>query len=137
MAIVKWSDDFKIGDVATDKEHRGLFALIHDLSDKLALGAGERSVKVTIEALVTYVDVHFENEERIMENSGYPGFKAHKQVHEKLSRQVNAFQHALERAPEDFQYYELMEFLSNWLKQHIVNLDMEFASYYKEQTVQA
>lgn len=131
MAIIEWSNDFKIGEDEIDKEHWGLFALIHDLGDKLAQGAAEDSVAVTIEALVAYVDVHFEHEERLMQETGYPDFASHKKAHEALAKRVAKFKEDLHRAPNTFDYDALMEFLSNWLSQHIIKLDMEFATYHK------
>lgn len=131
MAIIEWSNDFKIGEDEIDKEHWGLFALIHDLGDKLAEGAAEDSVAVTIEALAAYVDVHFEHEERLMQETGYPEFAAHKKAHEALDKRVAELKEDLRRAPNTFDYDALMEFLSNWLSQHIINVDMEFAAYHK------
>lgn len=133
MAIIEWSDDFKIGEEEIDKEHWGLFALIHDLGDKLTQGAAEPSISATMEALVAYVDVHFEHEERQMQAAGYPAFAAHKKAHEVLARRVAAFQEDLQRAPEDFDFNVLMEFLSNWLSQHILKLDMDYAAFHKKQ----
>ena len=132
MAIVAWSDEFKVGDKEIDKEHWGLFALIHDLEGKLADGVAEQSIQVTIDALVAYVDVHFEHEERVMKAEGYPKFEEHKETHRDLERQVDAFQEELKRAPDTFDYAALMEFLSNWLSEHIIKLDMDFAEFRKQ-----
>ena len=133
MAIVEWSDDFKIGEDEIDKEHWGLFALIHDLGDKIAQGAAEGSINATIEALVAYVNVHFDHEERLMQDCGYPGFDDHKRVHEALARRVAGFQDDWRRAPETFDFDALMEFLSNWLSEHILKVDMQFAAYHRQQ----
>ncbi len=132
MAIIEWSDDFKIGEEEIDKEHWGLFALIHDLGDKLARGAVEASIDSTFEALVAYVDVHFEHEERLMQESGYPAFGAHRRTHEALDRRVAGFKEDYQRTPETFDFDALMEFLSNWLSEHILKLDMEFAAFHKK-----
>ncbi len=137
MEIVKWSDDFKTGEDEIDKEHWGLFALIHDLGDKRAAGAVETSIAATIEALATYVDVHFEHEERLMQATGFPAFEAHKKAHEVLRRRVREFQEDFRRAPETFDHDALMEFLSNWLSQHILKRDMEFAAFHRKQPEKA
>lgn len=71
MQIVKWSDDFKIGEAEIDKEHWGLFALINELGDRRAQGAIQASIESTIEALVDYIDVHFEHEERLLQEANY------------------------------------------------------------------
>ena len=136
MAIVEWSDDFKIGEKEIDKEHWGLFALINDLADKRAQGASESSIEVTLKALVAYVDVHFEHEERLMQETGYPDLEAHKKIHAALDRRVEGFRFDFEGSPGTFDYDALMEFLSIWLKQHILKVDMEFAAYLKKYRAQ-
>ncbi len=133
MALIEWSDDFKLGEAEIDKEHWGLFALIHDLADKRAKGQDAASIEATLKALVAYVDVHFEHEERLMQETGYPEYAEHKKIHEALDRKVDARSLESERSPETFDCAALMEFLSNWLSQHILIIDMEFADYLKQQ----
>ncbi|MBC8339124.1 MAG: hemerythrin family protein [Rhodospirillales bacterium] len=132
MTIAQWSDDYKTGEKEIDKEHWGLFALINDLNEKRLHGADEKSIASTLYALVAYVDVHFEHEERLMEETGYPELDSHKKAHEALDRRVMEFQDAFLGSPETFDFEALMDFLSNWLQQHILKLDMDFAAYHKK-----
>ena len=129
MTIVQWSDDYKTGEKEIDQEHWGLFALVNDLSDKMSDGAPVKSIASTIDALVAYVDVHFEHEERLMAEKGYPKLESHKQAHAALGKRVEEFHGAFQRNPETFDFIALMDFLSTWLKQHILNLDMDFAAF--------
>jgi hemerythrin len=131
MPIVEWSDDFKLGNDEVDKEHWGIFALVTDLGDKRKRGAAHASIKTTIDALVAYVRVHFEHEERMLEAAGYPGLEAHKKLHQALTRQVDGFRADFLRAPEDFDHDGFMAFLSNWLSDHILVEDMEYAAFLK------
>jgi len=131
MSIVQWSDSFKIGEGEIDKEHWGLFALIHDLEDKLLQGAAETSIHATIDALEAYVNVHFEHEERAMRECDYPELEAHRRAHAALTFRVVQLKREYELAPESFDYEAMMEFLSNWLSEHILKLDMDFAIYHK------
>ncbi len=129
MDMIPWSDDFKTGDREIDHEHWGLFALIHDLAGKQAGGADDASIASTIEALVAYVDVHFEHEERLMQRLGYPDFAAHKKAHQALDKRVAEFQTEFQNAPHSFDYPAFMAFLSTWLGQHILKQDMAFAAF--------
>jgi hemerythrin len=133
MAIVKWSDSFKIGEVEIDNEHWELFALINDLSDKHTIGVSPASISVTLIALVNYIEAHFDHEERLMEESSYPDIQAHKQAHKALDLQVREFQSVFMTNPYSFDYDALFEFLTNWLKSHILKVDMKFAEFYKPQ----
>ncbi len=132
MAIAQWNDDLKTGEEEVDKEHWGLFALINDLNGKWADGASVASMNSTFEALTSYVDVHFEHEERLMDSTGYPELSMHKNAHAILKQLVLNFKEEFNQSPETFNYNALMEFLSNWLNSHILELDMKFSVYHRQ-----
>ena len=129
--MLEWSDDLKIGETEIDKEHWGLFALIHDLQEKHTHGATDASIDTTLDALTAYVEVHFEHEERLMEETGYPELESHKQAHAMLKKQVHGFMKDLHNSPSSMVLDALMNFLSTWLTNHIGNVDMAFARYHK------
>ena len=135
MAIGEWSDDFKIGEAEIDREHWGLFALINDLAEKRAQGAAEHSVAATIKALAGYVEVHFEHEERLMRDIGYPELAAYIRAHEGLTRKVGEYKEAFEADPARFDFDSFMEFLSEWLSRHILREDMRIAAFHKTGTL--
>ena len=92
MTIVEWSDRFKIGDAEIDNEHWELFSLINDLNDKQSIGVPPASTSFALIALVNYIEAHFDHEERLMKEGGYPDIEVHKQVHKALDLQVREFQ---------------------------------------------
>ncbi len=133
MTLVEWSDEFKIGEREVDKEHWGLFALVNDLSDKRASGVSPASVTATLDALIDYVKVHFDHEETLMADIGYPDLAAHKKAHQGLEQRVKEFQSAFADNPETFDYDAFFDFLTNWLKHHILKVDMEFSDFHRNQ----
>ena len=130
MAIVEWLDDFKLGEAEIDREHWGLFALINDLSDQHAQGAGDASITSTIDALAAYVDVDFEHEERLMRTVGYPKLDSHIELHVALARRVEEYKAAIERQAARFDSNGFTAFLTEWLTDHILQEDMQFAKYH-------
>ena len=126
MAIVKWSDDFKLGEAEIDREHWGLFAHINDLSDQHAQGAGGASITSTIDALAAYVDVDLEHEERLMRTVGYPKLDSHIELHVALARRVEEYKAAIERQAARFDSNGFTAFLTD----HILHEDMQFAKYH-------
>ena len=99
----------------------------------MAQGAARDSIGVTIEALVAYVDVHFEHEERLMRETGFPGLDKHLIAHKAREQQVDEFKKDFEHDQDKFDFDALMEFLSNWLSEHILKQDMKFAAFHKKQ----
>ena len=132
MPYIEWSDDYKTGHREIDAEHWGLFALVNDLHDKLQAGAADASIQATIEALVAYVDSHFEREEALMAAGGYPDIEAHRQFHQRLKGRVLAYRDAYADDPHGFDYYRFMDFLGDWLRGHIMKEDMAYIPYLPE-----
>ena len=129
MAFIEWSDDYNTGIPDIDKEHRGLFALINDLYDKVQTGSAETSIKATIEALDAYVNYHFDREEILMDACGYPDRENHKIEHRKLQNQMEAFSRSYASHPQLFDLADFMGFLTGWLKGHILRSDMAYIPY--------
>jgi hemerythrin len=126
---IEWSDDYLTGVPAIDGEHRALFALINDLHDKAFEGFSEKSVKGTIAALVDYVDYHFKGEEGIMETCDYDDIENHKAGHRKLQRQLETYRLSYQDDPGSFDMADFLDFLTYWLKDHILQTDMAYVPY--------
>ena len=132
MAFVEWSDEYKTGNRDIDHEHWGLFALVNDLADKVEVGAADASIAVTIEALVGYVEAHFEREEEIMRKAGYPALETHLAAHRRLESSVEFFKTYYDDTPEKFPYQDFLDFLKAWLTSHIMKEDMAYVPYLKD-----
>lgn len=126
MTFIMWSADYETGNHDIDQDHRGLFALINDLHDKAKDGVPEESIGVTIEALVDYVNIHFEREEILMSACGYAGLENHKAAHRKLALRIRFHKDCFDRHPESFDKEDFMSFLAEWLSNHILVKDMDY-----------
>lgn len=119
--VVEWRDGFKINIPQVDYEHRHLFALVKALNLE--------SVDRTLEELLDYVVTHFSNEQALMEESGYPAFEEHLQLHEAFSAFVGEFLGSADTWSED-RIQELRRFLNKWLIGHILTHDMRFGNWH-------
>lgn len=121
--IVEWRDGFKVHLTQVDREHKHLFALVKQLELD--------TVEETVEELLTYVVTHFSNEQKLMEESGYPGFPDHLKLHENFSMTVADFLGNSEQWNED-RVQDLRKFLNKWLIGHIMTHDLRFGNWYRE-----
>lgn len=131
MAFVKWSPEYETGYRDIDSDHRSIFALINHLDDKVNEGDSDASIKTTLEALIKYVDTHFEREEALMAACGYSELDAHKAVHRQLAGRVAFYKDSYDRGPEVFDMDDFMYFLAQWLSDHILLADMDYVSVIK------
>ncbi len=126
-----WSDEYSVGIRSIDMDHQGLFIEMNDLKDAVEHNRGDRIIGNTIDNLVRYVHDHFEREERMMRVYRYPGYRRHKEAHDKLAGQVYAIQKLYDCDASTVDLDKMVEFLRGWLMRHILGSDMDYAPYLK------
>ena len=129
--FIEWDSKYDVGIEAVDKQHRHLVDLMNDLYDA-CLGEKwelDQKFKDVMKELVDYVMVHFKDEEKIMEAIKYLNLKEHKQTHEGFIKEmlssVSAYTNGKQLVPNSF-----VRFLRDWLFNHILIDDKEWARYY-------
>lgn len=85
--------------------------------------------------LVQYTKFHFSREEEAMKRHGYGQFLEHLREHEKLADQVFEFAEQY-KAGRTTLSIGLMNFLKEWLKQHILKSDRQYAAHFQACGVQ-
>ena len=81
--------DLETGNALIDSEHRQLLQAVNELMDACAQGKGRSQLEPMIAYLVSYVNQHFGDEEKLQMQSSYPGYAPHKQFHEAYKRELN------------------------------------------------
>lgn len=121
--VIEWREGFRINVPQVDNEHRHLFELVKQLDLE--------TVDQTIEELLTYVVTHFTNEQKLMEDSGYPAFDEHLKLHEAFGSTVADFLGNSDEWTEE-RVQALRRFLNKWLIGHIMTHDLRFGNWYRE-----
>ncbi len=75
-----------------------------------------------------YTGTHFTFEEDLFATHGYKEIDAHKEIHRELVAQVVDFQKQFASGEADISI-ELMEFLKDWLVDHIKKTDAKYTSF--------
>ena len=129
MAFFEWSDDYLVHIPAIDADHRNLFALANRIHQHIKKGAGHRAILQALGHLVDYVIEHFGREERLMEQTAYPDIAAHKKTHRMLEQIVHSMHRIYRHEPDAVDPDKLLEFLRDWLQNHIVKSDMLYGPW--------
>lgn len=80
--------DLETGNMLIDSEHRQLFQAVNDMMDACSGGKGREKIETTVRFLVSYVDKHFGDEEKLQIQTSYPNYQPHKMFHEKYKSEI-------------------------------------------------
>lgn len=122
-----WSDDLSVGVEAIDDDHRLLLSLMDQLQQAVDGGENRETVGSVLNALIDYTEFHFEREERMMEACDYPDLDDHQEFHAKLRTKAQNIRNAYLLDPDAELGEKVMEFLTGWLRHHIMGTDKAYA----------
>lgn len=125
--FITWSSEYETGVPAVDRDHKILVDLINQVDALVAEGGGPDAVGEVVERLTDYVAEHFAREERLMEEAGFAGAAAHMARHEDFTHRVGSLAREYEFDPESVDMREVLDFLADWLVNHILKADKAFA----------
>ena len=126
--LFPWKDSYSIHNAEIDAQHKKLVNLLNALHEGMMSSSPNQRLQQLLAELVQYTIVHFSHEERLMQHSGYPGYKMHKLLHQDLTRQVIEFQEKF-RTGKLALSLDLLHFLKTWLKDHIQGADQQFGRW--------
>lgn len=122
---IEWSAALEIGNPAIDRQHKKLF----ELAAQMVSDSDHMRVMRTLAALSDYVVVHFREEEKLLEQVGYPHLAAHKALHDNFrSRLARLYANAGGMTLDQIAA-EVRRLINEWLAQHIMAADREYAQH--------
>lgn len=136
MALIEWRPSFSVSVPALDNQHKRLISLINELHAAMLTGKGSAAQAGILAELIHYTQGHFDAEEAYMRSVQFAGFPDHRLKHEMLTREVLTFQKNLE-AGNVILSIDLMNFLRDWLQNHIAVEDSQYAAWVKRNAASA
>ena len=132
--LLRWSPSLSVGLESIDSQHKTLVDMINELHQKMNGEASHTAIGSVLGKLIDYTDTHFKNEEKLFAKYDYEHKDVHMEIHRKLVAQLVDFQKQYNTGKADISL-ELMEFLKDWLVDHIKKTDMKYAPFLKSKGV--
>lgn len=129
--LINWTDSLSVGVNIIDTQHKKLVDMVNALYSAMKSGEGNVVLGRLLEELAQYTVSHFATEEKFFEQTNYPLTAEHKQAHEKLKGTVVEFIDNFKSGKAEVTT-ELMNFLKDWLVNHIGKVDMKYGPHLNE-----
>lgn len=126
-----WDDSFSVQVQEIDSQHQRLIEMLNQLHDMMKSGQGKDAIGPVLEDLTNYTVTHFGTEETYFDQYGYEHTQAHKVEHRAFVDKVSKFKSDFDAGNVNLSI-ELMQFLKDWLVNHIKGSDQKYVACFKE-----
>jgi hemerythrin-like metal-binding protein len=134
QVLIKWSDSYSVGIAEIDNQHIHLIELINQFYNAFLEGRAATFIDTVYNEMINYTDYHFTTEENYLKKHNYPEIKEHTALHQSFIEKINVMLEEYKSGSLTISY-DLMNFLRDWLLNHIKGTDMLYAQYFKEQNI--
>lgn len=125
MVTIKWGPEYSVGNEQLDEQHKKIISMINLLVEYKNGKSFHESVSTVLNEMTDYVKEHFVTEEGLMRKAGFPGLAQQEQEHRAFTKKVAQLCMEAARRGEKM-YPELCDFLNEWLRKHIMEMDMQY-----------
>ena len=122
MSLLSWKPEYAVGVESVDFEHQQMITLINEIYDELETHKDADSIEQFLGDVHFAISAHFALEERLMRESAYVEYEAHKENHEELLDQIRELMDQFVSDPDEG-FDLLQENLSDWFEQHFATFD--------------
>lgn len=127
-----WKTIYSVENEEIDNEHKKLFDIAKEALEEVEFN-DERNDKIrkVLTKLYDYLKTHLSNEEKYMEEIGYPKLEEHKEIHKEIINSFNIFVKQLPSMDTKLFEKELMKLIDIILVQHIIQEDRKIITWTK------
>ncbi len=131
MALFGWNDIYSVNVVEIDRQHKKLIELMNELHNAMLKGQTKDILGRVIEELIAYTSYHFATEEKYFDQFDYPETTTHKNEHNDFIKKITDFKQDFGEG-RLFLSTHIMNFLKDWLINHIQGSDKKYSSLFNE-----
>ena len=126
---IVWSEDYSVEHDSLDRQHEELITIYNILVEFSEYSMVTISfLNDIIEILVNYSNYHFGIEESLFQEYNYPESESHIKEHRNFIDKVKYFK----EKKKDDQANDLLEFLHNYIIEHLTVSDKKYFDYFQE-----
>jgi hemerythrin-like metal-binding protein len=129
MSLVTWSDEFCLGMQEIDAQHSVLIDLINQVWVAAVKRPDRAEALRILDELEKYTITHFTAEEIFMHEMNYRNFRAHKEEHAQFVARIVEERARINAGAAVT--LDIVHFLKDWLLNHILVSDKEYAQEFK------
>ena len=117
-----------IGIASLDEQHRQIVEQVNRVISAIEEGAGSEVMHELMDGLILLARQHFDFEERLMSEHGFPGLEAHAREHLGLLRKLDMFNETLFFS-DPHRLKLILAFVTDWAELHLLKGEKVLGKY--------
>jgi len=134
MALITWSGKYSVGVKNLDEQHKEVINLLNELHAAMLKGQAQNVAGTLLPKIQRHAREHFSTEERLMESTRFSGLAEHRAEHQALLARVDTCA-ARHKQGDSAVYMELLNFMRDWLINHMQKMDQKYTAWLNEHGV--
>jgi hemerythrin-like metal-binding protein len=127
---IAWSSELSVNVKEIDEQHRYFVTILNKLyAASLSLG-GQAKIPQLFMELGKYGTEHFSTEEKYFDKFNYAGAFEHKEAHKKFNAAIGQYAVRIKQGQDIT--LELLDFVENWLIDHLSSFDKKYTQCFNE-----
>lgn len=134
--FISWNDNLSVKVNEFDQHHKKLLKLISALFTRMEEGSGNDVLAKTLSELIDYTAYHFGAEEKNFKEYNYPDSEAHIKQHNILVSKAKDLHRGITEN-EGVLSIEVLDFLQDWVVNHINKTDKKYTEFFKGKKIRS
>ena len=128
---LEWNKDHETNIPKIDDQHKQLIELINSLYQAIYGSETKGKLSEILKGLIEFADVHFKTEEDLFKKYKFPEAKEHITEHQSFKEKMLDIQKKYKKQEIEVSF-ELVDFLEDWLIDHLETMDQKYVKYFKK-----
>jgi len=126
----EWMPRYETGIEEIDAQHKALFGHIDELTLAMYSGNSNDEIREMLDFLGTYVEDHFNTEQKLMADSEYPDYFIHKNLHKQFTETYSSIiADYNSRGADNYLAIRIEKEVRAWWEDHVLKADMQYVPY--------
>jgi hemerythrin-like metal-binding protein len=133
--VLPWKDEYNLGIVSIDEQHKKLIGIINTLAKDIAQGLTHADINSTIVRMEQYVKDHFQYEEGYFALCKYEATPEHIAEHRIFLEKTEEFRKRAETEDPTLSI-EILGYLEDWFLHHVQVVDKQYVETFHKYGIQ-
>ncbi len=121
--MIRWKEEYILGQGLIDKEHQELFKIANRALDVISSDEKITKLILLVKEVYTHIDIHFTHEEKYMLSINYPEIDRHINLHKNMLDSLNDLITEISLLDIYTIQKRLMDFIHEYFVKHIITED--------------